>query len=420
MPSSPDTTPPRASIRLAAILFSVTITLLGLEVVLRIAPGLVPAKMLLHFSPDLRTELARGRFVTRDQVRLLARDDDGPNLWIMKPYGEKFYDFPDPRVPDSVQADDIGFCNPEGLYKETDRFDIMTVGDSFTACHAVSIEDAWSLQLGVHLDSNVYNLGNSGVGVYEYNQILKTFAVPKKPRVVVMNFYEGNDLRDAMRYLAGVSGAVTEMDAVTQSMDDTAAWKTTWLGKTSYAFNFLCALPARLRQLYERRSEESGIDFHYKIRFGDDAIEMNPANQDIIEILNGRRLAAGELSTDILDDGFDAFMELAREHGFKPVVLYSPSAHTAYGPNVEYADPSVEPDVAHLSKVQRDYLAELSKKLGFDYIDLTPALAEAAKKYQGDLLFDPLTLHYTPLGHEFVGRYVSERLIELGIAKPAA
>jgi hypothetical protein len=407
---------PSRIVRFAALIFGLILAGGVLEIALRIAPQIVPVKVLLHFSPELRQQLASGRFLTRDQVRLIPRDDGGPNLWILKPHGQKPYDFEDEGVVRLVTYDDMGFCNADGRYRGNTTFDIIIVGDSFTACHAVVPEDTWALRLERYVDASAYNLGSGGIGLYEYIQLLRTFGLPRSPRVVVMNVYEGNDLRDAIRFHDARAGQVTELDAATESQQDTADWKSTWPGRHSYAFNFLFALGERVGDLRKRFEEERGIDFQYDLAFANRRVAMNPANQDAIEVVNGRRLTTGEASLNVFDEALRRFVDLSKEHGFTAIVVYSPSAHTAYSDFVTFHDPSVAEPVRALSELQRTYFGDKSRELGFVFLDLTPHLRKAAEKHQEDLLYFPTTLHYTALAHDVVARVLADLLDDLGLA----
>ena len=80
---------------------------------------------------------------------------------------------------------------------------------------------------------------------------------------------------------------MTELDEATQSQNDTAAWKRTWLGRHSYAFNFVFGLAERLAELWSRYDAQRDLDFHYDLVFRDRRVAMNPANQDTFEIVNG-------------------------------------------------------------------------------------------------------------------------------------
>jgi hypothetical protein len=62
------------------ILYNLFVVWLLLEITLRIFPNVIPPVVLIHFEPNLRGEIAKGRFKTKDQVITLDRDDGGPPL----------------------------------------------------------------------------------------------------------------------------------------------------------------------------------------------------------------------------------------------------------------------------------------------------------------------------------------------------
>ena len=51
------------------------------------------------------------------------------------------------------------------------------------------------------LQAPAYNLSVAGIGPYEYVELLRRYGLPLGPRVVVMNIYEGNDLRDVLKFV---------------------------------------------------------------------------------------------------------------------------------------------------------------------------------------------------------------------------
>lgn len=149
---------------LLKIALSLSLTVALVEGMLRLAPSLIPPKILLQFEPRLRGRLAQGRFTPRADMQLVERDDGGPNLWIFKPHTDKIYDFPDGGVVRVTTSDDIGFCNASGLYDAAPSIDLLTLGDSFTWCHAVHMADTWAIRLGESTGLRTYNLGK-GVSV---------------------------------------------------------------------------------------------------------------------------------------------------------------------------------------------------------------------------------------------------------------
>jgi hypothetical protein len=230
------------------LLFSVLVFLVFLEVLFRLVPALIPTNALLHFEPALRSSIAKGRFSTHDETILLDRDDGGPKLRVWKPFAEKAYGVRYPGSVPVVATDEVGFCNPPGTYDATPTLDLLAVGDSFTWCHAVRSEAAWPLRAGELSGLTAYNLGRGGHGPYEYVQILKHFGLRRSPRVVVLNIYGGNDLRDAALFHAHRDRPATP-DSTNDAGTSLAGWQRNPLGRHSYVFNLICGGSAYMRQI---------------------------------------------------------------------------------------------------------------------------------------------------------------------------
>jgi len=99
---------------------------------------------------------------------------------------------------------------------------------------------------------------------------------------------------------------------------------------------------------------------------------------------------------------------LAREHDFAVVVTYTPSAYTAYGDMATFDDASIELTMRNYSNLLRAYFARRAGSLGFLYLDLTPALATAARESsEENLLYFRTNVHFTPTGHDIVARQIA-------------
>jgi hypothetical protein len=406
----------RALRLIAALAASAAFTWLLCELALRAAPGLIPPDLLLHFEPAMRETLAEGRFTTHKHVRRLERDDGGPELFLFRPFAEKHYPLPEEYVVHTVRTDALGFCNEPGAAEGATHFDLLAVGDSFTFCHAVHPGETWVARLGELTGLATYNLGRGGIGPHEEVQILKAFGTRWSPRVVVMNLYEGNDLRDAFRVQEFRRG-VSEDDGV--PVDH--GWHAWAPARWSRAFDLAAAALTQdvYRSDYSRAKK--GVDFHYRVDIGGESFAFNPHNNDRDEVVFARRVRAGEVAFDVYADALASFAELARTHGFRPVLAYSPSAHTAYRPWVTYAEPGLHELLEWFSGAQRAWLAERCRALGIDFVDLTPALRAAAREGEpGDLLYIPSSVHYTRRGHEVAARALAAALPPLPAAAPGA
>jgi hypothetical protein len=114
------------------------------------------------------------------------------------------------------------------------------------------------------------------------------------------------------------------------------------------------------------------------------------------------------------DEALARFAALAREHDFQPVVSYAPSAYTAYADFVSFEDEALTQLMPWFSGTQRDYLRRKVEELGMTFIDLTPALQEAARRLQAkDLLYYPANVHYAPSGHRVVGDALAAAITNL-------
>jgi len=102
--------PEKALKTAASSLAVVAITAVLLEAGLRLFPGIIPVNYLVDFSPAVRAEIAAERGLpTRQDLRAVPRDDDGPELLLPKPNTEFDYGYKDDGV---LQCTDYYHCCP--------------------------------------------------------------------------------------------------------------------------------------------------------------------------------------------------------------------------------------------------------------------------------------------------------------------
>ena len=388
-----------------------------LELALRLVPSAIPLNLLIQFEPTLRSAIAKQRKLQRfEDTVLVPRDDGGPadRMWIYKPGVEVTEPFDAAGIVHTVRMDDAGFCNADArAYEKLERLDVAAIGDSFTFCTAVAPADAWPAVLAERTGLRVYNFGMPGRGLYEYVQTLKAFALAKRPRFVVVAVYEGNDLRDAVRFHESGDGAAPKAQHPCPfASDRLCAWherlKYGFLGRHSYVFNL--ALSGIWRFAYDRGKKE--IDFRYDIRFPDDnTVTFNSRNGDLDEVTYARWLVRDEVSVDLFEGPLRGLVALGREHGFTPIIVYIPSAYTAYQHQVHFHDAGVERTVTEFSDRQRGYFARKAREAGFVYRDLTSALQRAAAELPSTRpLYFRTNVHLTPAGHAVVAAEVAEEI----------
>jgi lysophospholipase L1-like esterase len=383
---------------------SVAITL---ELALRFVPGAIPLGVLKEFEPGLRTKIAsRRKLQTKEDTIPMQRDDGGPptGMWIYKAGAEVRYDFDEPGIVPTVRMDAKGFCNPDPDAYEQPTFQVLALGDSFTWCTTVAPEDAWPSVLSRMSGLSTYNLGLPGRGLYEYLQILKQYGLKKTPRFVVLDVYEGNDYRDAVRFYAFRAESEEDDDGpchfgVPSLCAAYYGMRGSAVGRYSYAYNLVAAAIWR----GARSAGKGKIDFRYEIHFpSGEVVPFNRDNVDRDEVSHAKTLMQGKPGLEVFTPALQQLVELSRKNGFIPIVTYTPSAYTAYDTFVRFADAEITSIMRSYSNRQRRYFAEQARDLDYYFLDLTPAFQRAAASPDQGLLYFATNVHLTQRGHRVV------------------
>lgn len=90
--------------------------------------------------------------------------------------------------------DMAGFRNEKVLTEAK----VVALGDSQTEGNNASREEAWPQVLGRLMNKSVYQIAAGGYGPVQYNYLFDE-ALKKKPEIIIIGFYLGNDLLDAER-----------------------------------------------------------------------------------------------------------------------------------------------------------------------------------------------------------------------------
>jgi hypothetical protein len=402
----------RLAANIAVVVAAVLSALAILEIVLRLWPGVISEAVLVNFEKPLRRQLAARLDLPLKQARRCLspaeRSDHGPELCLIAP-GMQYRLPVDPAdLAEGAQAvlphDARGFCNPPGK-AERPRAAIVSVGDSFTWCTLVPPAATFTALLETMLGDTTYNLGVPGIGPYEYLEILRRFGLALAPRLVVFNIYEGNDLRDAVRFaeqLAREPSAAERRQSGTDVTGRRSPGKV--LFRHSYALNFVAGAIEHLVKQWR----PGQIDFRYQIGSRRGKVLMNAGQSDRDEVKYARRLLRGEISLALWDRALEDFATLAREDDFTAVVTYIPAAYTANAATIAFMDPAIGPDMAAMSRAQRAYLRRRCEALHLTFIDLTESLQAAMAT--SDLAYYPSNLHLTKAGHEIVAAALAPRL----------
>jgi hypothetical protein len=169
-------------------IFGAGIALGVMELLLRTHPHLVPAEV--RVSPPVRRIES---FAERTYDVKLSNGD--LFYWIEGKIA--------PLLPgqDKVVAevhfttDGNGFRN---FLPEKATYPVVALGDSFTV--AGNVASPWPQKVTDCTGLDVLNLGGAGLGPQEELEILREFGLEKQPKLVIMAYFEGNDLYDAAAY----------------------------------------------------------------------------------------------------------------------------------------------------------------------------------------------------------------------------
>src|SRR5512132_1228853 len=82
--------------------------------------------------------------------------------------------------------------------------DIVAIGDSHTFGNTAKMDESWPYVLGRVTGRSVYNMGLGGYGPNQYYYLLKTKALPLKPKMIVCGLYMGDDFEGAYKTTYGL------------------------------------------------------------------------------------------------------------------------------------------------------------------------------------------------------------------------
>jgi hypothetical protein len=298
-------------------------------------------------------------------------------------FGQVF-DIPDPCPHEfSVRTDRDGFRN----VKDMDEADVVVLGDSYVEGVIVPYEQIMTSQLSMRLKVPVLNLGQVGYGPDQELIVFKRYGLPRRPKVCVWCFFEGNDLSDMVEYQFRKLGWQERM----QLMDSPTA--------RSFTLNLLAFLerpPASIPKLMPVArcnigTTPAGVKMYFFHQ--SDALRKG-------EVKSLRRL------TEILTE----WSGLCSRHAVRPVFVYVPTKVRVYADICRFEEGSssrrwfVEP----LKDQIRGIVEDVSS--GITFLDLTEVLKLPAK--QADDTYFSDDSHWTPSGHRVVADAIADLILD--------
>jgi len=324
----------------------------------------------------------------------------------------------------SMATDEDGFLNKPPVRGEF--FDIVVAGDSFS----MSTGNAnWVARVGELTSRRTLNLGVPHWGTAQEVLAVRAYGLPKHPHQVVLAYFGGNDLGDAVTYERRRASGLSWRDlGFRQLRESKGSLVSPFLPLTGLlAQELKASLGSRLRgrrpaPVYPVCVKISGRPI--RLAFYEPYVSTLTCTRSEIESSRNFRLVVAALRL---------LQGEARAAGVPVLVAYLPSKEQVYLPLI-LAEPSVaavlqgfrrlgkgpsgeltplsEPldagAVRHSMDDQARSMDHVVRDLGFDFLDLTDAFRQEAAR--GMELYNLVDTHWNDAGHELAARVVAAHL----------
>lgn len=284
------------------------------------------------------------------------------------------------RVVD-YRTDQNGFRNPSA---EHGIADAVFIGDSFTEAVEVNENDTFVRRVAAATELSVVNLGRGGYGPQQQLIVLQRYGMSYKPRIVVWQLFEGNDLMDAHNYATWKNNPHLSNSSLIERYFN-HSFVTKFLTKT-------------------RVSDRSvpWITLHYS-----DATAARIPLHYFYEPTQPAEIPVGFAeATRTIRQGYF----LCQLQGIQLIVVFVPTMIRVMEPYITFE--SNEDQIRYLPKAahneKRDFsglMAELCAQIGCTFVDSFAALREAAATDNRDL-YIPRDEHLDVRGHQVIARLV--------------
>ena len=279
-----------------------------------------------------------------------------------------------------LRYDQNGFRNDQDLA----RAEIAVIGDSYVESQVTPGPVLATTRLAATTQKTVANLGQAGHGPQQELAVLKRYAVPLHPEVVVWVFYEGNDLLNAQQYAERVSLLRNKLNSMEM------VWDRSFI-KNSLSllmrFSQGCTPAPRIPAVPATISDNEGGEHRVYVKGRTSSVSLTKEDLDALKI-----------SVAAIEEAY----RFVHKEGARFIVVFAPTSFRVYQDiaRFEVAGKSVSPPwvLDDLPERLRKMISEISPDIG--YLDLTPALKSAARK--NSLVFLSDDTHWSSEGHQVV------------------
>lgn len=333
---------------------------------------------------------------------LIVRGAGNPDFWLDQAHIDRAYNDAD---------DELGFVRKpriswRGYIKGADRFvdyrtdgngfrnssteqaaDVVFIGDSFTEASEVNDDDIFVHRVETATGLSVVNLGRSGYGPQQEFIVLQKYGLTYKPRFVVWQLFEGNDLLEAANYAAWKKNPqFSKVSLVDRYFEHSLVTRV--LNKTSVA-------------------EDRGSAW-FTMKYSDGSAARLPLNFYYDPSQPAKLPVAMAETNRVIGMGH----QLSQSHGIQLLLIYIPTMIHVMEPYVTFE--REEDQNRYLSGVanngRQDFsvrVAELCAQVGCTFVDSFAALRQAAATDNRNL-YIPRDEHLDVRGHEVIARLVTD------------
>jgi len=348
-------------------------------------PALLLVDNVLYFtSPWLPGCVVRNLSKDAQTKYLLKHWEDMP--YVIRDGGASYYkpNFIAQKKDGTYFFDEFGYRNPPGYITKFNP-DVILLGDSFTEGYTKTTIAEY---LRIFLSPwKAYSLGIAGQGPQHWkiqlNRYVNSIYCRSTPKIVVLNFFSGNDITDVTTCKPG-------KDHTNQASDKP--------DPPQRKFSFFGELVAMAR---------NALYYHRVVAYA----QLEPSLEEVLDPVVAQAF-------------FESVKEIRNATAPSTIILlsYISSAEVIYGSGVDRCVSALRSlgnqggyyreackVAASRQLANSNFLHKLADDLKIEYLDATPALREAARK----LLLHNEGLHFNDEGNRIYSEEVAEKLKEL-------
>ena len=287
---------------------------------------------------------------------------------------------------------------------------VLILGDSFS----LDVDESAMGLLGSELEARgvgVLNLARPGASPIYHLEKLKEFGEVFGPDVILLNYYVGNDLTDARRYLNRGRGTKSLKDRIRSSLTKLYVFHVWIEVKTNYANR------RRLARVEESLDKEAGARAEILNPFLYELVSVNP--EQIVESLAVPPSAEIESLWEVTRETLLEIRRVSEQLDARLIVCVFPHSvqvnldHYAFLRDIGFSlDEGLSMDDRFLKAARpQELMTEFCSENGVECFDLLPLFRE--HQYQRFYLENDD--HWNEQGNAFAFRLIKERLEGLGI-----